>query len=708
MNLVFQYPIWYIIFCFSFGLGGAAILYYKSQSFIQSSNKKWLNPILFAFRAISITIISILLLSPLLKFSSNQVEKPIVAILKDASTSIPMVLSDKDLKSYNDELKELNKSIEDKYDVQYFTYSNDLKEFQNDSLQEKTTDISNALKQVYERYENRNLGAIILTGDGIYNKGSNPLYLPEISQVPIYTIAVGDTVIRKDLFINKINTNPNVYLGNSFAMQINVSANECSGESTLLSIVRIEKDNSEKKLFEKNIAINSNSFNSLNDFVLNADQSGINHYRIRLSSVKDEMTLLNNVKDVYIDVKDAKDKVLIIADAPHPDIAAIRQALNQNKNYETDVKYQPDYNVNINDYSLIIFHQVPTGDPQFVNFYNKIKQADKSVLFIIGSQTAIGTLNSIQSGLKISSTNGNLTSSQPAFNTQFSLFTISDFTKQKISAFPPLNSMFGVYKPSANVNTFLFQKLGTVTTNYPLIAFDQSISQKIGYICGEGLYRWRLYDYLQNKNQDAFNEIISKCVQYLSIKADKKQFRVSLENRSKNASSQIYGESESVVFNAELYNEAYELVNTPDIKINIYNSSGKDFPFVFNKTFNAYRLDAGSFEVGNYKWNASVDFNNKKFIESGTFTISPIQIEEVNLTADFRLMYQISEQSGGKLFYLNQIQNIKDKLLKNDLVKPVMFSIDKTESVINLKWIFLLILSLISVEWFIRKYFGGY
>ena len=308
-------------------------MYYKSQSFIQSSNKKWLNPILFAFRAISITIISILLLSPLLKFSSNQVEKPIVAILKDASTSIPMVLSDKDLKSYNDELKELNKSIEDKYDVQYFTYGNDLKEFQNDSLQEKTTDISNALKQVYERYENRNLGAIILTGDGIYNKGSNPLYLPEISQVPIYTIAVGDTVIRKDLFINKINTNPNVYLGNSFAMQINVSANECSGETSLLSIIRIEKDNSEKKLFEKNISINSNSFSSINDFVLNADQSGINHYRIRLSSVKNEMTLLNNVKDVYIDVKDAKDKVLIIADAPHPDIAAIRQALDQNKNY---------------------------------------------------------------------------------------------------------------------------------------------------------------------------------------------------------------------------------------------------------------------------------------------------------------------------------------------------------------------------------------
>ena len=60
-------------------------------------------------------------------------------------------------------------------------------------------------------------------------------------------------------------------------------------------------------------------------------------------------------------------------------------------------------------------------------------------------------------------------------------------------------------------------------------------------------------------------------------------------------------------------------------------------------------------------------------------------------------MYQISEQSGGKIFYLNQIQNIKDKLLKNDLVKPVMFSIDKTESVINLKWIFFLILSLISV-----------
>jgi hypothetical protein len=41
----------------------------------------------------------------------------------------------------------------------------------------------------------------------------------------------------------------------------------------------------------------------------------------------------------------------------------------------------------------------------------------------------------------------------------------------------------------------------------------------------------------------------------------------------------------SVIFNGELYNEAYELVNTPDVKLNITDKSGKQYPFIFNKTF---------------------------------------------------------------------------------------------------------------------------
>ncbi len=40
-----------------------------------------------------------------------------------------------------------------------------------------------------------NLGAVVLAGDGIYNQGVEPLFAASGLSVPIYTIALGDTVL---------------------------------------------------------------------------------------------------------------------------------------------------------------------------------------------------------------------------------------------------------------------------------------------------------------------------------------------------------------------------------------------------------------------------------------------------------------------------------------------------------------------------------
>ena len=46
-----------------------------------------------------------------------------------------------------------------------------------------------------------------------------------------------------------------------------------------------------------------------------------------------EVTYSNNVQDIFIEVMDGREKILILAAAPHPDIAAIKQLIIQN--YDT-------------------------------------------------------------------------------------------------------------------------------------------------------------------------------------------------------------------------------------------------------------------------------------------------------------------------------------------------------------------------------------
>jgi hypothetical protein len=93
------------------------------------------------------------------------------------------------------------------------------------------------LEELDVRYGNRNVGALVIATDGLYNRGSNPLYHVSGLQVPFFAIALGDTVVRKDVRIGRINFNKTVYLGNSFPVEVTVEARQAAGEQITLTVM---------------------------------------------------------------------------------------------------------------------------------------------------------------------------------------------------------------------------------------------------------------------------------------------------------------------------------------------------------------------------------------------------------------------------------------------------------------------------------------
>jgi len=65
-------------------------------------------------------------------------------------------------------------------------------------------------------------------------------------------------------------------------------------------------------------------------------------------------------------------------------------------------------------------------------------------------------------------------------------------------------------------------------------------------------------------------------------------------------------------------------------------------------------------------------------------------------------------QSGGQMVYADQLEKLVASIEQSSSAKPVMRETIKTQSIINLKWIFFLILGLLVAEWFVRKFNGGY
>ena len=221
MNITTEYPAWLIVFCIIVGIAYSAILYYKNK---RNEFSPLFNKVMAFLRFLAIFFLAFLLLSPMLKTITHNNEKPIIIFAQDNSQSI---LLNKDSAFYKTEYKQNIEKMLDvlrkKYEVKSFSFNDNVKENLNFQYNGKQTDISVLFEELITRYTNRNVGAIILASDGIYNKGNNPLYITDKLKTAIYTLALGDTTIRKDLMVQKVNYNRITYLGNAFPIEVIVN-----------------------------------------------------------------------------------------------------------------------------------------------------------------------------------------------------------------------------------------------------------------------------------------------------------------------------------------------------------------------------------------------------------------------------------------------------------------------------------------------------
>ena len=691
INITTDYPIWMILFCFLLGAIYAGVLYYKESKL--DAIAKWLKNSLLIFRFLAVSIIAFLLLSPFIKTIFNKTEKPIIIFAQDNSNSL---LIHQDSAFYaNNYLKELNalkEKLEKDYEVKSFTFGEKVKEEGTIDFAEKTTNIAELFEAVETKFYNRNIGALILSSDGVYNEGFNPVYSAENTNYPIYTIALGDTTIQPDIVLKEAIANKITFLNNKFPIEILGLAQSCKGEKTTLSV-----SHKNKVVFIKTYDITKNNQLIEETIILEAKEKGVQHYTISFSALANEVSTKNNSKEVYIDVLDGRQHILLLAHAPHPDLKALKTSIETNENYEVSTTYFDDFDGNFEPYNLVVLHQFPTYSPIWLR---KISEKNLSVLYILGNQSNTNAFNQFQTHIKVLQSNQRSNTTTPALTENFPLFNLSEATLKQVPNFPPIESIFGTYLPQEKAYVLFNQKIGNVATEQPLMVFFQEDKNKAAFISGEGLWRWRLNEFAKNNNHQAFDEIINKTVQFLSVKDNKDKFRVIVDNQ--------FNENQEIIFNAELYNNSYELVNTPEVKLELKNKAGVDYQFVFNKTGNAYVLNAGILPIGSYSYLASSTFSGEQYAVKGQLQINPLLVELNNTVANHQLLQNVANKYNGKMVLPPTINELEQLIKENTAISSVIYEETDIKEIIHIKWIFFLILALISTEWFIRKRNGAY
>jgi len=639
--------------------------------------------------------LAVLLLSPLLKQINEETKKPKIVVLQDRSLSI----KEDEGQQFASTLENQKTALEENFDVNYFDFAEAVAQ-QSDSIEKnQTTNISSALQYVYDVFNGQNLGAVVIASDGLYNEGKNPLYSTNQFKAPIYTVGLGDTTIRKDIIVKNVLYNRIAYLGDKFNVQIDVQAFNAAGSASRLTVSQ-EQGDKFVALKNETIRIDKNQFFDTKTMTLDAGTPGITRYRLSLGKIEGEQTTKNNYKDIYVEVLDSRLKILVLANAPHPDLATLNDILELNKNYEITIQYASDKKPTTG-HDFYVFHNLPSRAHTIDNVLAQINRSKSPRLFFVGAQTNLNAYNKAQNTLAIRGNNATQNDVQPLLVRSFTAFNLSDNTKTKLNQFVPVIAPFGEYKEGPKTSTLLYQKIGNVDTKYPLLSFSDDNGIKTAVMAAEGIWKWKLFDYLQHKNFDVITDLIDKTFVYTSVKEDKRKFRSTV---SKN----IYKENENIFFDAELYNIAYQLVNDQDVSLTIKNSSGEAFEYTFSQTGNAYNLDAGRFPAGTYSYTASTNLNGEALSQSGRFTVESIQLELFNTTADHGMLRNLSEQNGGKFYLTDQVQQLVEDLNSNNSIKPVVYATTNTKPIINFKWLFAILFLFILLEWFLRRFYGHY
>ena len=659
-------------------ISGAVAFYHY---LFKADNQNKINWLLAFLRFISVFSLLLLLINPVISRKTIETNKIPLAIVADNSRSIT------ELKA-NDVEKELfekltsNSALKEKFEIQ--TYSFDEEFFAGKPLDFKgnQSNIDNVAANLKQLNKNAFYPVILLT-DGNQTIGNDYVYSFQ-ETASVFPVILGDTTTAFDLKINQLNANKYAFLKNKFPVEVFLQYN---GNKAISANFSIEKNG--KKITSQTINFDKNSKVQSVQILLEADRVGLQKYKAVLSSSIKEKNTYNNVKNFAVEVIDQRKEVALISDVSHPDLGALKRAIESNAQRKVTLLKTNSIS-DLKKYNLLILYQ-PTAS------FKKVFEANKNLrintFIVTGMSTDFNLLNQMQSDLDFKLTNKkeDFTSS---FVTGFNLFAQNDI---QFAQLPPLENPFGKITEKESVNTLLTAKVNGIEVGNPILTFSEKGNSRSAYLLGENSWKWRMESHVINQSYEKYDLFIDKIIQYLSTNSAKKSLLVEHES--------FYNSGETIEIFAQYFNKSYELEENANLSINLTNKNTKSTKnYNFSKANNGFQAIFDGLEPGNYTFQVKETSSNASY--NGTFEVLDFDVEKQFVNPDVSKLEQLANHNKGEVVHPNQIDKLIQKLLEKDTYLPVEKSLVKNSPLID--WIILLITLAVSLatEWFTRKYNG--
>ncbi|MGI4874844.1 MAG: hypothetical protein ACRYFX_27125 [Janthinobacterium lividum] len=686
------YSSWFIPLCLAVGAGYAALLY--------SAQAPWgraLNYALAGLRFVVVSFLCFLLLAPFVKSSTTHTEAPTVVLAVDNSQSISLFTPKPVLGQFTAGLPQLAATLRGKgFRVETRTLTR--AEAAPDSLRftADRTDLGKLLADSREANANRNLAAVVLASDGLVNQGQAPQFTE--FTFPVFSVALGDSVAKKDLRLSDLVYNRVAFSGNKFPLEAEIAYEGYAGGAAT-----VEVREGGRVLESRRVALPAGRRRIKTTFQLTAPAPGKRRYEVRVLPQAGEFTVLNNTRTAFVEVVKGKLRVLLAGAAPHPDLKALRAAILANDNFDLTLSVAgvgaplpPGAT-----FDVAVLHQLPAQGGLGQELLARVRAARVPVLYVLGAQSDYAAYNQLNGGLSVQPRGAQTDDVTPLPNAGFARFPLDEATRQRFAQYPPAQVPFGDVRLTNGAEAALWQQVGRLPTQKPLLAFGSATATpRTATLLAENTWQWRLSEATAHDNRpDAYDRLLVRTLQLLTQNANKKRLDVY-------PTQDAFGTQDDVTLGAETYNAVFERIYDQQITLTLTDSARKTRTLTFANAPDGSALHLGALPAGLYRYQARATLSGQAQQAAGEILVENQPLEAQESRADHQLLAQLSRRSGGQLYYPSQLDQLAQAIEKMNF-KPVISSEDDLKDLINLKWLFFALLALLTAEWATRKYQGG-
>lgn len=651
------------------------------QYFFKEKRKDKIQVVLFILKSFSLFLLLLLFINPIIKQTELQNIKPKLSLLIDDSQSISFF---KEQKSMQDIIAKLadDKEINEKFDIKEFLFKSDVKLKDSVTFTGVNTNIYKGLKLVNNLYKDY-VSPVVLLSDGNQTIGNDYNFIN--SNQNIYPVVFGDTTKYKDLKITQLNVNKYSYIKNKFPVEVLINY---EGKETVSSRLNIYKKG--KVVFSKRLKFSEANNSKSITTNLTSSEKGLQYYTASILKIEGEKNTKNNTKTFSVEVIDEQTKVLLLTSVLHPDIGALKKAVESNKQRSLDIFKIDDFNGQLNNYQLVVLFEV---NKKFNNVINEIKKQNSNYILVSGPNSDWNFINQQQLGFQKNAIN-QTENFGAILNNGFLTFSQKDIG---FNQFPPLLDKFGEVEISKEHQTLLYQNINGLETKQPLLVTFEENSQKTAVLFGQGIWKWRANSFLSTNSFQDFDVFIGNLIQYIASNKKRDRLEVNTER--------LIPANSKVILSAFYTDQNFKFDNRASLEVTITNTeTQEELKSPFSLINNSYQTEIESLPSGDYQYKVAVLGQNIN--KYGKFKITDFLIEEQFTRANTEKLLQLADRTGGKLYHKNQFKNLKEELLTNTSYYTIQKSITKEKNLIDWRWILCIVISLFSAEWFIRKYHG--